>query len=194
LKGRYQLNNAACAVAAVESLQGVLPVDTASIEQAMRQVTVAGRFQVVSTQPLIMLDVAHNPHAAKALAENLAELKVLQNSDHHLIPRTQASTLAVFAMLADKDIKGVVDAVKNEIDTWYVASIDHVRGADASDLAAVIAEVSPSAKIKIFNTAADAYKQACIDGNENDKIVAFGSFFTVANVMQYLNEHTETHL
>lgn len=192
LEGRYQLNNAACAIAAVESLQACLPVTTASIANAMRQVSLAGRFQTVSKTPWTILDVAHNPHAAKALAENLAAQKIATN------PR--AKTLAVFAMLADKDINGVVNALKDEIDTWYVASIDHVRGALASDLAATIAEIMPNAAIKCFDTAAKAYEQACIDTetcidrNENDKIVAFGSFFTVANVMQYLNQRANTHL
>lgn len=192
LEGRYQLNNAACAVAAVESLQAYLPVTTASIANAMRQVSLAGRFQTVSKAPWVILDVAHNPHAAQALAENLAALKLTELS--------HTKTLAVFAMLADKDMKGVVNALKDEIDTWYVASIDHVRGALASDLATIIAEIMPNAVIKCFDTAAKACEQACIDTetcidrNENDKIVVFGSFFTVANVMQYLNQHANTHL
>jgi dihydrofolate synthase/folylpolyglutamate synthase len=192
LEGHYQLNNAACAVAAVESLQAYLPVTSTSIANAMRQVFLAGRFQTVSKTPWVILDVAHNPHAAQALAENLAALKLTE--------RTHTKTLAVFAMLADKDMKGVVNTLKNEIDTWYVANIDHVRGALASDLAAIIAEIMPNASIKCFDTAAKAYEQACIDTetcidrNENDKIVVFGSFFTVANVMQYLNQRENPHL
>lgn len=192
LEGHYQLNNAACAVAAVESLQAYLPVTTASIAKAMRLVSLSGRFQTVSKVPWVILDVAHNPHAAKALAENLAALKLTE--------RTHAKTSAVIAMLADKDMKGVVHALKNEIDTWYVANIDHVRGARASDLAAIIAEIMPNAVIKCFDTAAKAYEQAsidtetCIDRNENDKIVVFGSFFTVANVMQYLSQRENPHL
>lgn len=199
LKGSYQLDNAACALAAVECMQAKLPVDAVAIADAMHQVAVVGRFQIVSTRPLTILDVAHNPHAAKALAENLATLR-LQHQRHPSESKAQASVLAVFAMLADKDIKGVVEAVKAEVDIWYVASIDHVRGASASDLARIITQVCPFAKIKIFDTAAAAFEQAridteaCIDGNENDKIVAFGSFFTVASVMQYLNECAENHL
>lgn len=199
LQGKYQLNNAACAVAAVESLQGRLPVATESIAEAMRQVTVAGRFQKVSDKPLTILDVAHNPQAARALADNLAAIRLQQQSNH---PGKKAGlgTVAVFAMLSDKDIDGVVEAVKDEIDAWYVASIEHIRGARASDLAAVIAAASPAARIELFNTPAEAYAharadiEACIDGNENDKIIAFGSFFTVAGVMQYINESGVSHL
>ena len=199
LRGTYQLDNAACALAAVESMQAKLAVEAESIREAMRQVIVTGRFQSVSERPLIILDVAHNPHAAKALAENLATLR-LQHQGHCSHSHKRVNTLAVFAMLADKDIQGVVEAVKAEIDTWYVASIDHVRGALASDLERIIAQASPLAKIKVFKSAEAAFEQAridteaCIDGNENDKIVAFGSFFTVASVMQYLSEHAELHL
>lgn len=197
LQGAYQLMNASCAVAAVESLQTYLPVPTEAIAKAMLQVKLAGRFHTVSKSPWLILDVAHNPHAALALAENLKALKVQYRNKK---TAQAAKTRAVFAMLADKDIKGVVSAVKDEIDVWYVADIDHVRGASAIELANVISQVAPEAEVKVFGTAADACKQACIDkevcidADENDKIVVFGSFFTVSSVMQYLNEHANIHL
>ncbi len=180
LVGAYQLNNAACAVTAVESLQPRLPVTVTHIASAMRQVSLAGRFQTVSTSPHVILDVAHNPHAARALAENL-------NAS-----RTQGHTIAVFAMLADKDIQGVVLALKDEIDLWYVTGIDNVRGASAEELAAIVAGVDSSAKVKIFQNANIAYQQACIDISENDKILVFGSFYTVASVMQSLAQAIKT--
>jgi len=199
LQGSFQLNNAACAIAAIESLQSNLPVATAAIASAMRQVTLTGRFQTVSKSPWVILDVAHNPHAAHALAENLKASKT-QREITSSGKNASGKTFAVFAMLADKDIQGVVEAVGKEIDTWYVASIDHVRGALATDLAAVITKVMPKANVKAFDNAAAAYLQACIDieagiatetcidSGENDKIVVFGSFFTVANVMQVLSK------
>lgn len=173
LKGAYQLNNASCAVTAVESIQSGLPVSEAHISNAMLEVSLAGRFQRVSTLPDVVLDVAHNPHAARALAANLNAIRAAKNQ-----------TIAVFAMLADKDIQGVVQAVKDEIDIWYVAGIDNVRGASADELAAIVSEIDPKAKLKIFDNANIAYQQACIDAGENDKIIVFGSFYTVASVMQ----------
>ncbi|MES2013377.1 MAG: bifunctional tetrahydrofolate synthase/dihydrofolate synthase [Pseudomonadota bacterium] len=190
LSGRYQLSNAACAIAAAESLQSSLPVNVASIASALSQVRLSGRFQTVSQSPWVILDVAHNPHAAQALSENLKLVR----------EQRQGKTVAVFAMLADKDIRGVVEAVKDEIDAWYVASIDHVRGALASDLAGIISELTPNAVVKVFDRAETAYLQArvdieiCIDGGENDKIVVFGSFFTVSSVMQLLNDHSNAKL
>jgi dihydrofolate synthase/folylpolyglutamate synthase len=192
LEGQYQLNNAACAITAVESLQSRLPVKANAIANAMLEVKLLGRFQTVSKlssekqSPRVILDVAHNPHAANALAENL---KASKTQDSNSRP---AKTFAVFAILADKDIKGVIEAVKNEIDGWYVAGIDHARGASAVDVAKMITNILPEANIKIFDGADNAYLQAChdieacIDANENDKIIVFGSFFTVSTVMQLL--------
>lgn len=183
LKGAYQLNNAACAVSAIEALQSKLPVKLEHIANAMLKVSLAGRFQTVSNSPQIILDVAHNPHAAKALAINLKAIR-----------KPSGRTFAVFAMLADKDMHGVVEAVKEEIDVWYVAGIDNVRGATANDLAAIVSAKNFKATIKIFENANIAYQQACIDVSENDKIIAFGSFYTVANVMQSLLATQETNL
>ncbi len=186
LKGLYQLSNAACAVSAVEALQFTLPVSNDAIACAMREVQLAGRFQIVANlhSPKVILDVAHNPHASLALAENLKVSKP-QNG----------RTFAVFAMLSDKDIHGVVAAVKDEIDVWYISSIDNVRGASALELAKIVNEVAPNAVYKTFENAAEAYLQAsndieaCIDRSENDKIVVFGSFFTVSSVMQLLSDN-----
>ena len=183
LYGAYQLNNAACAITAVESLQVSLPVTQRSLAKAMQQVKLAGRFQVVaehaSHAPQVILDVAHNPHAANALAINLKAHR-----------QTNGKTIAIFAMLADKDIPGVVEAVKDEIDRWYIAGIEHVRGAPAKELAAIVTKALPAADVKAFDTIAQAYAQACIDIAENDKIIVFGSFFTVSNVMQVMQSPT----
>jgi dihydrofolate synthase/folylpolyglutamate synthase len=195
LEGGYQLMNASCAIAAVESLQSTLPVKSEAIANAMAEVKLAGRFQTVSKSPWLILDVAHNPHAAEALAKNL---KAHRTQSQYNTTITPGKTIAVFAMLADKDIKGVVNAVKDEIDFWYIAGIDHVRSTPVDMLVKVVLDVVPQAKIKRFDTAANACKQACIDTevcidrNENDKIVVFGSFFTVSSVMQYLNDDTDT--
>ncbi len=186
LKGVYQLSNAACAVAAVESLQSSLPVTVDAISKAMQQVSLAGRFQVISRSttnaPQVILDVAHNPHAAHALAKNLKDDKAQYTQTN------TAKTFAVFAMLADKDISGVVIALKDEIDVWYIANIDHPRGAQASDLANIILAAMPLAQIRSFESINNAYQQACIDIGENDKMVVFGSFFTVSSVMQVISD------
>lgn len=195
LEGSYQLLNASCAVAAVESLQSVLPVANQTIALAIKAVRLAGRFQTVSKSPWIILDVAHNPHAGQALAKNLQAHRFRSGQ----VSADSGKTIAVFAMLADKDIHGVINAVKEEIDFWYIAGIDHIRSMPVDALFKVLLEVVPQAKIKVFDDVADACKQAridtevCIDRNENDKIIVFGSFFTVSNVMQYLSDYADIH-
>ncbi len=170
--GRYQLSNASCAISAVQSLQAALPVQAIAIATAMRQVSLAGRFQRIHQSPDVILDVAHNPHAARGLAENLKLIN------------TQGKTIAVFAMLADKDIAGVISALKGHIDVWFVASIAHPRGALAENLQHFIRLEAPNAPIKTFAEVRDAYHHAYIEAGENDKIIVFGSFFTVSDVMQ----------
>lgn len=183
LKGTYQLNNASCAITAVESLQAKLPVTPDAIVKALQQVTLAGRFQTVALHAdlssKVILDVAHNPHAARALAENLKACR-----------QDKGQTIAVFAMLADKDIKAVIDALKDEINSWYVAGTEHVRGAPVDELATLLTAILPDAQPKVFENVAQAYAQACIDMTENDKIIVFGSFFTVSNVMQVIEQST----
>lgn len=199
LKGQYQLDNAACAVTAVIALQSALPVSEVAIAKAMQEIKLVGRFYTDSRFPWLILDVAHNPHAAIALAENLKVLK--ENSVTAISYSNQnPRVFSVFSMLADKDIKGVVDALKDEVNAWYVAPIEHSRGASVAVLLEAINKAAPNAPVKVFNNLGDAYYQAyldresCIEPNENDKIVAFGSFFTVSGVMQYLNEHVNTSL
>ncbi len=192
LLGAYQLNNAACAVSAVEALQDRLPVGQSIIATGLGNLNLSGRFQIIrppyagTKRASVILDVAHNPHAARALAANLRALHGEADSD------LVGKTYAVFAMLADKDSGGVIAALKDHIDGWYVADTLHTRGAMAKDLARQIAGLAPGSIIKTFGSADKAYFQACIDveacmdADENAKIIVFGSFFTVASVMQIL--------
>jgi dihydrofolate synthase / folylpolyglutamate synthase len=177
LIGDFQLFNAACVITAVQALQQLLPVTVVAMASGLATATLAGRFQRDSSHPQLILDVAHNPHAAVALAENL------RNSP------CNGRTLAVFAMLADKDIAGVVAAVATEIDSWYVAGIQHMRGASAQQLTECVRLQAPDSDIHGFPDIASAYLQACMDASGNDRIAVFGSFFTVADVMRVLAQN-----
>jgi dihydrofolate synthase / folylpolyglutamate synthase len=181
LSGDFQLFNASAVLTAIHSLHAKLPVSEQAIHAGLQQVRLAGRFDIRQSAPSVVLDVAHNPHAAAALAANL---NAQPNSGR---------TLAVFAMLADKDICGVVEAVHTGVHAWYVADIPQIRGAKAAQLQAAIAEVAPKAPVHPCRTVAEAYRQACIDAGENDRILVFGSFFTVADVMQLLPALPDNH-
>jgi dihydrofolate synthase/folylpolyglutamate synthase len=174
LTGSFQLENAACAMAAIEALQEPLPVTRENIISGLRSVSLPGRFQRHGQAPQVILDVAHNPHAALALAQNLRQL-----------PQSNR-TLAVFGMLADKDIPGVIEAVGAEVDRWYLADLPLPRGASAQQLARLVRQYDPQCKVQKYADVAGAYRQACIEAGGNDRIIVFGSFYTVADVMRIL--------
>jgi dihydrofolate synthase / folylpolyglutamate synthase len=180
LVGDFQLNNAACVVHAVLHLNDILPVTAhevanaalqANIHAALRAVHLIGRFQTIQTKPHIIVDVAHNPHAAKSLSQNLKSA-----------PNT-GKTLAVFGMLADKDVTGVIEAIADEIDCWYLADIHNVRGAKALDLQHCLVKTNNKKSTKLFADVPTALAAACIDAHKNDRIIVFGSFYTVADAI-----------
>ncbi|MDD5300512.1 MAG: bifunctional tetrahydrofolate synthase/dihydrofolate synthase [Gallionella sp.] len=171
LRGAFQLNNASAALAALDALKEKLPVSMEAVRRGLVEVRLAGRFQVVPGKPALILDVAHNPHAARSLAQNLASLPPCPH------------TWAVFAMLGDKDMAGVAAALDVHIDTWLVAGIAAPRGAAADDLAQVLRQRGVRGTIQTFPDVGEALRYACNAAGENDRIAAFGSFYTVAEVM-----------
>jgi dihydrofolate synthase/folylpolyglutamate synthase len=169
LRGDYQLANAATALCVLDLLHERLPVSGGALREGLLVVTLAGRFQVLPGRPAIVLDVAHNPHAARALADALGTMGYFPE------------TTAVFAMLADKDVGGVVEAVRGRIDRWYVAPLPGPRGASAATLrdALLVAGVAATA-VRAFDDVPAAFAAARGHAGEADRIVVFGSFLTVA--------------
>ncbi len=171
LRGAFQLGNASAALVALDALKDKLPVSMGAVRRGLGEVQLAGRFQFVPGKPALILDVAHNPHAARALAQNLAGLPACPHS------------YAVFSMLADKDIAGVIEALDAHIDTWLVAGIDTPRGASAAQLERVLELCRVRGEIKVCDNIAAALRYAYNEAGENDRILAFGSFHTVAEAM-----------
>jgi dihydrofolate synthase/folylpolyglutamate synthase len=142
-------------------------------------VELPGRFQVLPGRPAVILDVAHNPHSAATLAQNLEQMGF------------HPYTHAVFGAMADKDIVGILAHLADRIDHWYLTDLPLPRAASAQSLAAALTEAGVRASdtagaersIQCFATPADAYAAARSRATENDRIVVFGSFITVAGVM-----------
>ena len=174
LRGAAQLRNAAAALAALDALRERLPVAMQEVRRGFAQVVLPGRFQVLPGRPQVILDVAHNSEAARTLAANLAAGGYANE------------TIAVFGMLRDKDIAAVARAVAPAITRWHLASLGGARGASARDLARQLATAGVVAPCREHETPAAAFAAARIEAGENDKIVVFGSFLTVAEVMQSL--------
>ena len=173
LRGAYQLNNAACALAVVECLHHRLPIDIGSIKRGLLLVENAGRFQVLAGRPLTVLDVGHNPHAARALRQGLLALPFAQNR------------IAVFSMLADKDMDGVLNILKDQFDSWYIAPLNMPRGMNNEELHMKLAAQGIE-NVLSFAAIEEAYQAALAIASENDRIVVFGSFHTVAEVMAFM--------
>lgn len=179
LRGANQLLNASAALAALETLRKKLPVPMQAIREGLMGVEWPGRFQILPGQPMVILDVAHNPHAAGVLADNLSNIGYA--------PYTHA----VFGMLADKDVAGVVKLLDGKIDFWYLCSLPGARGMSATALAQVLAAAGAnSAAIKgdisKHENPAAAFAAARVRAGDSDRILVFGSFLTVADVMPIL--------
>jgi dihydrofolate synthase/folylpolyglutamate synthase len=171
LRGTFQLQNAGAALAALDTLKGKLPACMGVVRRGLVEVELAGRFQFIPGRPQLILDVAHNPHAARSLAQNLANLP-------------PAKTFAVFSMLKDKDIAGVVQALDAQVDVWLVGGIDAPRGATTTELVQVLQKAQVRGEVKPCISISDALHEASNRAGENDRIIAFGSFYTVAEVMR----------
>lgn len=172
LRGDYQIHNAAVALAVVECLFNRLPVDNGAIRQGLLLAENAGRFQVLAGRPIRVFDVGHNPHAARALKKNLRKLPFAERR------------IAVFSMLADKDIHQVIDIVKQEFDEWYIAPLHLPRGRTAENIQVALIKAGVSSdKITVYQNITQAWETALNNASENDRIIVFGSFHTVAEAM-----------
>ncbi|MBI6548668.1 bifunctional tetrahydrofolate synthase/dihydrofolate synthase [Xenorhabdus lircayensis] len=150
-------------------------IDERAIHAGLKSAQLPGRFQIVRENPLVILDVAHNPHAAGYLAQKLTEW-----------PRSPDSKIrGVIGMLEDKDIAGTLACLSQQIDEWYCASLHEFRGAEAEVLAGHLAYA------RTFSEVEPAWQQAMEDASAQDIIVVCGSFHTVARVMEALEEGKE---
>ena len=176
LLGDIQFTNAATALAALEELAPRLEVPAAAIARGLTSVRLAGRFQIVApgrSSPAWVLDVAHNPDAARMLARNL-----------HANP-ISGKTLAVCGILADKDAAGIVSELDHCIDAWWCASIDGARGRSGQLLAEAVRD-EVQAAVMAADDVAGACAAALRAAEPKDRIVVFGSFHTVGPALDWL--------
>jgi len=174
LRGARQLRNASAALAALDALHGQLAVSMQAVRRGLAEVVLPGRFQVLPGRPQVILDVAHNPEAARALADNLAA------------GGFAPETIAVFGMLRDKDVAGVARAVAPRFTRWHVGSLGGERGGSAQDSARALAAAGVTAPVSQHESVAAACAAARGEAGESDTLVGFGSFLSVAEVKQSL--------
>ncbi|MGH6649371.1 bifunctional tetrahydrofolate synthase/dihydrofolate synthase [Aquabacterium sp.] len=179
LRGVNQLLNASGVLAALEAMRLRLPVSAQAVRTGLATVELPGRFQIIPGQPTLILDVAHNPHAAATLAANLDQMG--------FSPRTHA----VWGAMSDKDLAGMVAKLTQVVDAWYCCELPTDRAASASQLADVVRAISGQSTSLVrqqptITTHADpmaGLHAALAAAGPTDRIVVFGSFFTVGGVL-----------
>ncbi|MET0081525.1 MAG: bifunctional tetrahydrofolate synthase/dihydrofolate synthase [Sedimenticola sp.] len=177
LRGRFQLQNASAVLMVLELLADRLPVDQRAVRAGLQSVRVAGRFEILDRDPLVVLDVAHNREAATGLASNLQDLFCSGDS------------CAVFAMLADKDLQQVVEIMRPRIDHWFCAPLPGPRSLGVKELAAGLMEAGvEETAINRCDSLATAYREARSQAGPEGRVVVFGSFLTVGGVLELNRE------
>jgi dihydrofolate synthase/folylpolyglutamate synthase len=177
LRGANQLLNAAGAIAALEALRDRLPITAQAVRNGLAMVELPGRFQIVPGQPALVLDVAHNPQAVAALALNLDAMGYY--------PRTHA----VFGAMRDKDIPGLLAKLVPLVDVWHCCDLPTPRAAGAGELATLVRSTlagRAGAAVEVHEHAspAAALASAAAAADPADRIVVFGSFYTVGGVLK----------
>jgi len=178
LEGAFQYRNAATAIAALHALGGRVRWDARALEKSESAKAMppmlAGRLQHLAARPDLVVDVGHNPQAARELARWL---------DRH---PAGGVTRAVFGALADKDIEGVVAALGARIDRWYLAGLDgeSPRGETTARLAARVRTALPGSACSEHPDIPAALAAARAEASPEDRIIAFGSFHVVGPVLK----------
>lgn len=176
LRGANQLLNAAGALAAFEALRERLPITAQAVRNGLALVELPGRFQIVPGQPTLVLDVAHNPHAVATLAQNLDQMG--------FYPRTRA----IFGAMHDKDLEAILAKMAPLVDAWHFCDLPLPRAATATDLRDLHARLAlrgpgPVA-VHCHANPREALAAAVEESDPADRIIVFGSFYTVGGVLK----------
>lgn len=170
------LQNAATTLMAIALLKKDFAISHSAIALGLKKANLAGRFQILQNN--IILDVAHNPESAEFLALKLAEQKCF------------GRTIAVMSMLKDKDIVATIKPLLEVIDEWYVGILQNKRAATKEQLinAFALLNINLKRRLKPAATVIEAFKNALINKKPDDRIIVFGSFYTVAEILKFLNK------
>ena len=177
LRGANQLMNASGVLAALEALRTVLPVMAQAVRNGLALVELPGRFQIIPGEPVLVLDVAHNPHSVAALAENIDAMG--------FYPVTHA----VFGAMADKDLGPMLARIDPLVDRWYFTDLPTARAETGAQLVAkwnalqMVAGGRRDVRASAFTSPQLALQAAIAAAGPADRIVVFGSFYTVGGIL-----------
>ena len=176
LSGACQLQNAAAVIMALQQLSLSCVIDEQVIARGLQTAQLAGRYQSVHADPQVIVDVAHNPQAARTLFEQL-------NNDP-----VAGRTRVILAMLADKAVAEVVEIISPAVDDWYIAGLSVPRGLDQGSISKIVKQTLPDVKLCNQQTVSAACELALSESAVDDRIIIFGSFYTVAEAINYFNK------
>lgn len=174
LRGANQLVNASGVLAALTALRDCLPVTAQAVRNGLAMVELPGRFQIIPGQPTLVLDVAHNPHSVAALSENLDAMGFYP------------CTHAVFGAMADKDVAPMLARIGPLVDRWYFTDLPTPRAAAGADLQAKwqAGEARQDVIANAYKSPESALQAAVKAADPADRIVVFGSFYTVGGILK----------
>ncbi len=172
LKGEHQFRNAASVLTAINVMSDCLPVSEEAIRQGLEGVRLNGRFQLIEGEVPVLLDVGHNPQAVSTLLEFLQQY--YQGVKIH----------AVFAMMQDKDINGVIRIIKPIVSSWYIAPLSNLRAASEDAVRSCFKDNGVDNVRGGFANFSEAFDSARQQAAPSDLIVVFGSFFLVSEYME----------
>lgn len=162
--------NMSSVLMAVTVLQPLLPVPEEALRRGLKTVTLTGRIQVIEGPVTEIYDVSHNPASAEVLAQRLSTM-----------PCT-GKTYAVFSMLHDKDIAGTIEVIRDKIDEWFIGPLTGKRATSIEMLTKIFVDIGIQS-VNFNESIVAAYQAACQHAKPGDRIIIFGSFFTVAAVL-----------
>ncbi|MFK5894773.1 MAG: hypothetical protein QM504_16255, partial [Pseudomonadota bacterium] len=173
-----------------------------TINQGIQSAFIKGRYQYLSTNPDVIVDVAHNPQAASVLRQFLSANSLPDSALSDKLPTAKVyqHIHAIFSVLADKNISGVIDQLADTFDSWHIIPVNSPRAMDPQEIKNIIQRHTKHIPITCYNDFSCAYKMLMEQINSMDQkgsnrpensvkncIVVFGSFFTVAQAMEYFH-------
>jgi len=174
LAGRHQYYNASGVVAAIDRMQEYLPVAVEELAAGLKTASLAGRLQRISEQPMCLVDVAHNVEAV---------LQLRSYMDRHPV---SGRTYAIMGMLEDKPVGECVDVISEQIDEWFLADLEVDRGLSSDQLNQIVTERLSGPVTHSFHDPVQAWRTASERATRDDRIIAFGSFHTVGDILASL--------
>ncbi|KPJ96982.1 MAG: hypothetical protein AMJ55_00875 [Gammaproteobacteria bacterium SG8_15] len=171
LRGDIQLINAASVLMVIQLLEERFPVSNTNVRSGLLNANQPGRFQVLPGDVMVIVDVAHNPQAALALAATLKQMSC------------SGKTHAVFGVLKDKDVVGIIDALRDMVDSWHVADLGVERALPAEEIKTILRQAGIAAPVTTHASVKLAKETAIAEASKQDRVLVFGSFYVVAEVL-----------